>query len=84
MPAWSRKHASRAARRPKSHFADTGMAAALLGVGAQALASPSSTIAGSLLESFVSNELARHAAESAGARIHHLRDYDGREVDIVL
>ncbi len=84
VPAWSRKHASRAVRRPKSHFADTGMAAALLGVGAQALASPTSTIAGSLLESFVSNELARYVAESAGARIHHLRDYDGREVDIVL
>ncbi|MDE0319329.1 MAG: ATP-binding protein [Acidimicrobiaceae bacterium] len=84
VPAWSRKHAARAVRRPKSHFADTGMAAALLGVNAEALASPASTIAGPLLESFVTNELARHTAESAGARIHHLRDYDSHEVDIVL
>ena len=84
VPAWSRKHASRAVRRPKSHFADTGMAAALLGVDAEALASPSSTVAGPLLETFATNELTRQIAEPAGARIHHLRDYDGNEVDIVL
>ena len=84
VPAWSRKHASRAVRRPKSHFADTGMAAALLGVNAEALASPTSTVTGPLLESFVTNELARQTAGPAGVRIHHLRDYDGHEVDIVL
>ncbi|MCY3889383.1 MAG: ATP-binding protein [bacterium] len=84
VPAWSRKHASRAVRRPKSHFADTGMAAALLGVSAEALASPASTITGPLLESFVANELARQTAESTGERIYHLRDYDGHEVDIML
>ena len=84
VPAWSRKHASRAVRRPKSHFADTGMAAALLGVNAEALALPTSTVAGSLLESFVANELTRQIGGSTGVRIHHLRDYDGHEVDIVL
>lgn len=84
VPAWSRKHASRAVRRPKSHFADTGMASALLGTSAEALASPTSTVAGPLLESFVANELIRQTAGSAGVRIHHLRDYDGHEVDIVL
>ena len=84
VPAWSRKHASRAVRRPKSHFADTSMAAALLGVSAEALASPTSTVAGSLLESFVVNELTRETSGLAGLRVHHLRDYDGHEVDIVL
>lgn len=84
VPAWSRKHASRAVRRPKLHFADTGMAAALLGVSAEALASPTSTVAGSLLESFVTNELTRQTTGPADMRIHNLRDYDGHEVDIVL
>ncbi|MCQ3808303.1 MAG: DUF4143 domain-containing protein, partial [Acidimicrobiia bacterium] len=84
VPAWSRKHASRVVRRPKSHLADSGMAAALLGTDAEALASPTSTAAGPLLESFVANELARHTGGSADVRVHHLRDYAGHEADIVL
>jgi len=84
VPAWSRKHASRVVRRPKSHLADSGMAAALLGTDAEALASPTSTVAGPLLESFVANELARHTGGSADVRVHHLRDYAGHEADIVL
>jgi len=74
VPAWSRKHASRAVRRSKLHFADTGMAAALLGVNAEALASPTSTVAGPLLEPFVTNELTRETSGRAGLRVHHLRD----------
>ncbi|WP_419915138.1 ATP-binding protein [Candidatus Poriferisodalis sp.] len=84
VPAWSRKHAARVVRRPKLHFADTGMAAALMGIDADALASPTSTVAGPLLETFVVNELAQQNAGAAGVRIHHLRDYDGNEADIVL
>lgn len=84
VPAWSRKHAARVARRPKLHFADTGMAAALLGIDADALAWPTSTVAGPLLETFAVNELAQRAASTAGMRIHHMRDYDGHETDIVL
>ena len=84
VPAWSRKHAARVVRRPKMHFADTGMAAALLGVSAEALAMPTSTAAGPLLETFVANELAQHAIDDASVRVHHLRDYDGCEVDFVL
>lgn len=44
------------------------MAAALLGVDADALASPTSTAAGALLETFVLNELARQGVEPAGLR----------------
>lgn len=83
VPAWSRKYAARITRRPKVYFADTGMAAALLGIDADALASPTSTVAGPLLETFVLNELARQAIETAEVRLHHLRHYDGNEVDIV-
>ncbi|MCY4102618.1 MAG: ATP-binding protein [bacterium] len=83
VPAWSRKHAARITRRPKLYFADTGMAAALLGIDADALASPTSTVSGPLLETFVLNELARQAIETVDVRLHHLRHYDGHEVDIV-
>ncbi|MCY3560404.1 MAG: ATP-binding protein [bacterium] len=84
VPAWSRKYASRITRRPKQYFADTGMAAALLGIDADALASPTSTVSGPLLETLVLNELARQAIESFEVRLHHLRHYDGHEVDIVV
>ena len=76
VPAWSRKYASRITRRPKQYFADTGMAAALLGIDADALASPTSTVSGPLLETLVLNELARQAIESFEVRLHHLRHYD--------
>lgn len=84
VPAWSRKYAARIIRRPKLYFADTGMAAALLGIDADALASPTSTVSGPLLETFVLDELARQAIETFEVRLHHLRHYDGHEVDIVV
>ncbi len=42
IPAWSRNLWSKAARRPKFHLTDTGPAARLLGLGPDALASPTS------------------------------------------
>lgn len=84
VPAWSRKHAPRITRRPKLYFADTGTAAALLGIDADALASPTSTVSGPLLETFVLNELARQAIETLEVRLHHVRHYDGHEVDILV
>lgn len=84
VPAWSRKLSSRTVRRPKIHVGDTGLAAELLGLDPEALAAPTSTMAGRLLETFASNELARQIGASGRIRLHHLRDYDGHEVDIVL
>ncbi len=84
LPAWSRKHAARVIRRPKVSVSDTGIAAALLGLNAAALASPTSTAAGPLLETFVVNELMRQLSATPNLRLHHLRDYDGNEVDLVL
>ena len=50
VPAWSRKLSSRVVRRPKIHIADTGLAAELLGIEAEALAAPTSPMAGRMLE----------------------------------
>lgn len=84
LPAWSRNLSTRAIRRPKLHLADTGLAAHLLGVGPEALLTPTSPAFGMLAESFVVNEIARQAT-AAAARISlwHYRDAN-HEADIIL
>lgn len=85
LPAWSTNLSSRAVRRPKVHAVDSGLAAALLGVGAEALRRPDHPLAGPLLESFVAGELRRQLTWSETlARIYHYREQGGREIDIIL
>jgi len=85
VPAWSRNVTAKVARHPKVHIVDPGLAAHLLGVGPAALASPTSPLAGPLLETFVADELIRSSAWSATeVWIHHFRDRGGPEVDLVL
>ena len=85
LPAWTRSPAHRVVRRPKLHLADTGLAAALMNVDAEALRPATATPTGTLLETFVANEVARQV--SAGGEplhLHHYRDGSGHEVDLVL
>lgn len=85
LPAWSRSPLGRAVRRPKMHLTDSGLAAALLATSAEALAAPTSTSVGPLLETFVVNEIARQVSTSPRRpALRHYRDRDGREVDLVL
>ena len=85
LPSWSRNPAARPVRRPKIHITDTGLAAGLMGVDADALTVPTASAAGPLLETFVVNELARSISVSAdGLRAHHYRDHQGHEVDLVI
>jgi uncharacterized protein len=85
LPAWSGNNSSKVVRRPKLHFVDSGAAATLLGMNAQALANPTATVSGQLLETFVAGELARQLTwAETDAQIYHWRHADGREVDIVL
>lgn len=85
IPAWSRNLTSKAVRRPKLHMIDSGLAAALLGIDAAALARPTATYAGQLLESFVAGEIARQLTWSeTAATLYHWRDRDGPEVDLLL
>ena len=53
---WTRRLTAGTARRPKFHITDSGLAASLLGVNAEALASPTAPATGPLLETFVVNE----------------------------
>lgn len=88
VPAWSPTVGSRATKRPKLHAVDTGLACSYLGIGPGQLRTqdpPGAKAFGHLLETFVANELVRHLgwAETT-ARLHHYRDTNGYEVDLVL
>jgi uncharacterized protein len=85
LPAWSGNVSAKVVKRPKVHMVDSGLACALLGADAASLARPTATIAGPLLETFVAGELARQRTWSdLDVSLHHWRDRDGHEVDLVL
>lgn len=85
LPAWSRKVASKIVRRPKLHVCDTGLAAAIMGKGPDALGRLNDPSVGPLVESFVIAEIAKQLTWSeTTARLHHLRDRDGLEVDAII
>jgi predicted AAA+ superfamily ATPase len=85
LPAWSRNPTAKVKRRPKVHLTDTGLAAWLLQQSADALARPGNSAAGSLLETFVVDELTKLCAVSEmEVGLFHYQDRDGREVDCVL
>ena len=85
LPSWSRSPSARPIRRPKIHITDTGLAAGLGGVDADALTIPTAPATGPLLESFVVNEIAAAlSASPSRLRLHHYRDHQGHEVDLVI
>lgn len=85
LPSWRRNRSSRVVQRPKLHMTDSGLAAALAGADAAALAAPSHPMTGALLETFAANEIMRmNSASSAQFLLHHYRDKAGREVDLVI
>lgn len=85
LPSWSRSPSARPVRRPKIHIADTGLAAGLMGLDADALTVPTAPATGPMLETFAVNEIARLVASSATRlRLHHYRDHQGHEVDLVI
>ena len=84
LPAWSRNLTRKIIRRPKIHITDSGLAAHLLGKNPASLARPTDPARGRLFESFVANELNRQASWlDDEVRLHHLRERDGAEIDIV-
>jgi predicted AAA+ superfamily ATPase len=84
VPAWSTNAGKRLARRPKLLMSDTGLAAALLDVTKERWTT-SVEARGALVETFVALELRKQLAWSAvSATLHHYREHDGTEVDLVL
>ncbi|MDN5860327.1 MAG: ATP-binding protein, partial [Pseudonocardia sp.] len=85
LPAWSRNLTARVKRRPKVHLSDTGLAAWLMETAPAALTRPGNPAAGSLLETFVVNELTKlRATADTEVGLFHFQDRDGREIDCVL
>lgn len=84
LPPWHSNRLSRLVKTPKLHLGDTGLACALLGLDAPALAADRGLL-GQLLETFVFQELRRQASwQEDPVAFYHFRDKDGVEVDIVL
>jgi len=84
LPPWHTNRLSRLIKTPKLHVGDTGVACALLGLDPDSLARDRVTM-GHLLETFAYQEIRREASWGEhDYRLHHFRDNDGVEVDIVL
>ncbi|MFN2323055.1 MAG: ATP-binding protein [Trueperaceae bacterium] len=84
LPAWHRNRLKRLVKAAKLHIGDTGIGAAVLGVGSERLGADRH-LYGQLLETFVFQELRRQASgRDDDVRFFHYRDRDGYEVDVVL
>ena len=84
LPPWHTNRLSRLVKRAKLHMGDTGVACSLVGIDAVGLEN-NRPLLGSMLETFVLQELRRQASwRSAPIGFFHFRDRDDFEVDIVL
>jgi len=84
LPPWHSNALKRLTRRPKLHFLDSGLLAALRGVTPERVARDRGAF-GPILETFVFSELLKLAGWS-GERptFSHYRDKDQYEVDVVI
>jgi uncharacterized protein len=81
---WFRNQLKRLIKTPKLHFLDSGLLAALLGLTAEQIAKDRSTF-GALLETFVFSEVMKETAWcDESYTLHHYRDKDQDEVDIIV
>lgn len=85
LPAWSRNLSAKMKRHAKVHVIDSGLAAHLLGRDPNGLERPDAAARGPLMETFVVNELRRQIGWlDLDVELHHLRDRNGAEIDVVL
>ncbi|GBE22702.1 hypothetical protein BMS3Bbin01_02078 [bacterium BMS3Bbin01] len=88
LPSWGTTLGSRVTKHPKLHAVDSGLAAHLLRLSEEKLASkypPDLSQFGHLLETFVVGEvLAQTSWWDPGVTLGHWRTRDGAEVDVVI
>ncbi len=83
LPGWTVGVSAKTGHRAKVHVTDTGLAAGVLSLSAQRLAT--AAMGGAFLESFVVAELTRQATTIDEAlAFAHFRDRSGVEVDIII
>ena len=81
---WFSNRLKRLVKTPRLHFLDSGLLAAMLGATAEQITNNRSVL-GPILETFVFSEVAKQAAWLAGTcTLHHYRDKDQDEIDIVV
>ena len=81
---WFRNELKRLIKTPKLHLVDSGLLAALLALTAEQIAKNRSTF-GAVLETFVFSEVMKQTTWSdEGYTLHHYRDKDQDEVDIIV
>jgi hypothetical protein len=84
LPAWSVNTTQRLVKAPKVSLTDNGLVTALLRLDRDRIDHESGLL-GSLVETFVVNEIRTQATWSAARpRLHHFRSHAGAEVDLVL
>jgi hypothetical protein len=83
LPAWSNNRLKRLVKAPKVHFLDSGLLAMQLGITPESIASDRTRL-GPLLETFIFGEVLKQVHwEGQDISLHHYRDKDHCEVDIV-
>lgn len=84
LPAWHSNKSKRLIKTPKLHLNDTGIVCALQDINTDYLQNTPDTF-GSLLETFVINELQKQAAWlDQDTMFYHYRDKDKVEVDCII
>lgn len=84
LEPWFQNRLKRLVKTPKLHFLDAGLLAAVLGATAERIVKDRS-IFGPVLETFVLSEIMKQIAWLDGTyAVHHYRDKDQDEVDIVI
>jgi predicted AAA+ superfamily ATPase len=84
LPPWHSNRMKRLIKTPKLHLGDAGLACMLLGLDAKMLWQDRALF-GRLLETFIYQELRRHASWQEDAiAFSHFRNKDKVEIDIVL
>lgn len=84
LPAWHSNEYKRLVKAPKIHVSDTGLISAIRGVTTDKLFQNAKEL-GSLLESFVFNELKKQASWlDEPINFYHYRDKDKVEIDLIL
>lgn len=84
LPAWHINHHKRLIKTPKLHMADTGLICAVRDINSEFLLSHPNEF-GSLLETFVFNELQKQADWLEEDTIfYHYRDKDKKEIDFIV
>jgi hypothetical protein len=84
LPPWFRNRINRLVKTPKLHFLDSGLLASMLGLTAERIVKDRSGF-GPLLETFVFSEVVKQTEWlDESCTLHHYRDKDQDEVDIVV